>query len=50
VQLAGVTTVGVVLLAVVEGVETGGLAIEVLGAVAAVGALALIALAARTTG
>jgi hypothetical protein len=47
VQLAGVTTVGVVLLAVVEGVETGGVAIEILGAVAAVGALALLALAAR---
>jgi hypothetical protein len=48
VQLAGVTTVGVVLLAVVEGIETGGVAIQVLGVLAAVGALALLALAARS--
>jgi hypothetical protein len=47
VQLAGVTTVGVILLAVVEGVETGGVAIQVVGALAAVGVLALLALAAR---
>lgn len=49
-ELAGVTTAGVVLLAVVEGVETGGPAIDVLGAVAAIGALALLALASRRTG
>jgi hypothetical protein len=42
-QLAGVTTVGVVLLAIVEGVEAVGPAIDVLGALAAVGALALLA-------
>jgi hypothetical protein len=46
-QLAGVTAAGVVLLAIVEGVEAGGPAIDVLGAVAAVGALALLAVAAR---
>jgi hypothetical protein len=46
-ELAGVTTAGVVLLAIVQGVETGGPAIDVLGAVAAIGALALLALAAR---
>lgn len=49
-QLAGVTTAGVVLLAIVEGVEAGGAAIDVLGAVAATGALALLALAGRRTG
>ena len=48
VQLAGVTTVGVVLLAIVEGVETGGTAIDVLGAVAAIGVLAFLALAAAS--
>jgi hypothetical protein len=46
-ELAGVTTAGIVLLAIVQGVETGGVAIDVLGAVAAIGALALLALAAR---
>lgn len=46
-QLAGVTTAGVVLLAIVEGVETGGVAIDVLGAVAAMGTLALLVLAAK---
>ncbi len=50
VQLAGVTTAGIVLLAIVEGVETGGAAIDVLGAVAAMGTLALLALAARRVG
>jgi hypothetical protein len=49
-ELAGVTTAGVVLLAIVQGVETGGPAIDVLGAVAAIGALALLALASRRTG
>jgi hypothetical protein len=47
--MAGVTTIGVVLLAVAEGVETGGAAIDLLGAVAAVSALVLLALAARRT-
>jgi hypothetical protein len=46
-QLAGVTTAGVILLAIVEGVEAGGAVIDVLGAVAALGTLALLALAAR---
>jgi hypothetical protein len=50
VQLAGVTTAGIVLLAIVEGIETGGAAIDVLGAVAAMGTLALLALAARRVG
>jgi len=49
-QLAGVTTAGVVLMAVVEVVEAGGPAIDVLGAVAAVGTLGLLALSARRTG
>jgi hypothetical protein len=49
-MLAGVTTIGVALLAVVESVEAGGAGIDVLAAIAAVGALALLALAARTTG
>jgi hypothetical protein len=49
-ELAGVTTAGVVLLAIVQGVETGGPAIDVLGAAAAIGALALLALASRRTG
>ncbi len=48
-ELAGVTAVGVVLLAVVDGVESGGAAIDALGAVAAVGVLTLLALAARRT-
>lgn len=46
--LLGVTTFGVVLLAVVEAVQAEGPALDVLGAVAAVGALALLALAARS--
>jgi hypothetical protein len=37
---------GTVVLAVVEGVEAGGIAIDLIGAVAAVGAIALLALAA----
>jgi hypothetical protein len=49
-ELAGVTTAGVVLLAIVQGVETGGTAVDLLGAAAAVGALALLALASRRTG
>jgi hypothetical protein len=47
VLLAGVLALGVVLLALVEAVSTGGPAIDLLGAVAAIGALALLALAAR---
>jgi hypothetical protein len=47
--LAAVTTIGVGLLALVERVEAGGAAIDVLGAIAAVGAVALLALAARRT-
>lgn len=47
--LAGVTVLGVGLLAVVEAVETSGVGADLLGAAAAVGALALLALAARRT-
>lgn len=48
VLLAGVLALGVVLLALVEAVSTGGPAVDLLGAVAAIGALALLALSART--
>ena len=47
--LGGVVAVGVVLLVLVESVSAGGPAVDLLGAVAAVGALALLALAARRT-
>jgi hypothetical protein len=47
--LGGVLALGVVLLALVEAVSAGGPAVDLLGAVAAVGALALLALAARGT-
>jgi len=47
--LFGVLALGVVLLALVEAVAAGGPAVDLLGAVAAVGALALLALAARRT-
>lgn len=50
VLLAAVLALGVVLLALVEGVSAGGPAVDVLGAAAAIGALALLALAARRTG
>ena len=50
VLLAGVLALGVVLLALVETVSAGGPAVDLLGAVAAIGALALVALAARRTG
>jgi len=46
----GTLALGAVLLALVEAVSAGGQAIDLLGAVAAVGALALLALAARRTG
>lgn len=45
--LLGVLALGVVLLALVEAVSAGGPAVDLLGAVAAIGALALLALAAR---
>ena len=47
VLLAGVLALGVVLLTLVEAVSAGGPAVDVLGAAAAVGALALLAFAAR---
>jgi hypothetical protein len=47
IMLAGVIALGTVLLAVVEAVSAGGLAVELAGAVAAVTAVALVALAAR---
>jgi hypothetical protein len=47
--LVGVLALGVVLLVLVEVVAAGGPAIDLLGAVAAVGAVALLALAARRT-
>jgi hypothetical protein len=48
--LLGVLALGVVLLALVDAVSAGGPAVDLLGAVAAVGALALLAVAARRTG
>lgn len=48
--LLGVLALGVVMLALVEAVSLAGPAFDLLGAVAAVGALALLALAARRTG
>ena len=48
--MLGTLALGAVLLALVEAVSTGGQAIDLLGAAAAVGALALLALAARRTG
>ena len=46
----GALALGAVLLALVEAVSAGGPAVDLLGAAAAVGALALLALAARRTG
>jgi hypothetical protein len=46
--LVGVTTFGVVLLAIVEAVQADGPAVDLLGASAAVVALLLLALAARS--
>jgi len=48
--LLGVLALGVVVLALAEAVSAGGPAVDLLGAVAAVSALALLALAARRTG
>jgi hypothetical protein len=45
----GVVGVGAVMLTLVELVAAGGIAVDILGAVAALGALALLALAARRT-
>lgn len=47
VLLGGVVALGVVLLVLVEAVSAGGPAVDLLGAVAAVGAVALLALAGR---
>jgi hypothetical protein len=49
VLVLGTLALGAVLLALVEAVAAGGPAIDLLGAAAAVGALALLALAARQT-
>lgn len=46
----GVVGVGAVVLTVVEAVAAGGVAVDILGAAAALGALALLTLAARRTG
>ena len=46
----GVIGVGAVVLTLVEAIAAGGVAVDVLGAAAALGALALLALAARRTG
>ena len=47
--LVGVLALGVVLLALVEAVSAGGPAVDLLGAAAAIGAVALLALAAAPT-
>ena len=47
--IVGVVGVGAIMLTLVEVVEAGGIAVDVLGAVAAFGALALLAFAARRT-
>jgi hypothetical protein len=46
-SLAAITLLGVGLLALVESVEAGGVAVDLLGGAAAVAAIALLALAAR---
>ena len=48
--LVGVAAIGAVVLTLVEVVVAGGVAVDLLGAAAALGALALLALAARRTG
>jgi hypothetical protein len=48
--LLGVLALGAVVLTLVEAVSAGGPAVDLLGAAAAIGALALLALAARRTG
>ena len=45
----GVVGLGAIMLTLVEVVEAGGIAVDILGAAAALGALALLALAARRT-
>jgi hypothetical protein len=47
--LVGVLALGMALLAIVEAVSAGGAAVDLLGAAAAIGAVALLALAARRT-
>jgi hypothetical protein len=47
--VVGVVGVGAIMLTLVEVVATGGIAVDILGAAAAFGALALLALAARRT-
>jgi hypothetical protein len=48
--VVGVVGIGAIMLTLVEVVATGGIAVDILGAAAAFGALALLALAARRTG
>ena len=48
--IASVVGIGAIMLALVEVVDAGGVAVDILGAVAAFGALGLVALAARRTG
>ena len=48
--LLGVVAIGAVVLTLVEVVAAGGIAVDIAGAAAALGALALLALAARRTG
>jgi hypothetical protein len=48
--VVGVVGIGAVMLTLVEVVAAGGIAVDILGAAAAFGALALLALAARRTG
>ena len=47
--VVSVVCVGAMMLALVEVVDAGGVAVDILGAAAAIGALALLALAARRT-
>jgi len=47
--VASVVGIGAIMLALVEVVDAGGVAVDILGAVAAFGALGLVALAARRT-
>jgi hypothetical protein len=48
--VVGVVGIGAIMLTLVEVVAAGGIAVDILGAAAAFGALALLALAARRTG
>ena len=48
--LLGVVGIGAIVLTLVEVVAAGGIAVDILGAAAALGALALLGLAARRTG